>query len=76
MPKYSGVGWALRYVVAGPWTRLLISLPRPMLEDLHTVSSAQGVSVAEFVRLAVCERVVASGVSSVLGTSCPEDKSS
>ena len=53
MPRQSGDGWFLKYESAKASTRLLLSLPKPMLDDAHAVAKAQGISVAELVRRAV-----------------------
>lgn len=50
MPRQSGDGWFLKYESAKASTRLLLSLPKPMLDDAHAVAKAQGISVAELVR--------------------------
>lgn len=53
MPRQSGDGWFLKYESAEASTRLLLSLPKPMLDDAHAVAKAQGISVAELVRRAM-----------------------
>ena len=53
MPRQSGDGWFLKYEPAKASTRLLLSLPKPMLDDAHAVAKAQGISVAELVRRAM-----------------------
>ena len=53
MPRQSGDGWFLKYESAKASTRLLLSLPKPMLEDAHAVAKAQGISVAELARRAM-----------------------
>lgn len=53
MPRQSGDGWFLKYESAKASTRLLLSLPKPMLGDAHAVAKAQGISVAELARRAM-----------------------
>ena len=53
MPRQSGDGWFLKYESTKVSTRLLLSLPKPMLDDAHAVAKAQGISVAELVRRAM-----------------------
>ena len=53
MPRQSGNGWFLKYESAKASTRLLLSLPKPMLDDAHAVAKAQGISVAELARRAM-----------------------
>lgn len=53
MPRQSGDGWFLKYESAKASTRLLLSLPKPMLDDAHAVAKAQGISVAELARRAM-----------------------
>lgn len=53
MPRQSGDGWFLKYASAKASTRLLLSLPKPMLDDAHAVAKAQGISVAELARRAM-----------------------
>lgn len=53
MPRQSGDGWFLQYDSAKASTRLLLSLPQPMLDDAHAVAKAQGISVAELARRAM-----------------------
>ena len=53
MSRQSGDGWFLKYESAKASTRLLLSLPKPMLGDAHAVAKAQGISVAELVRRAM-----------------------
>ena len=53
MPRQSGNGWFLKYESAKASTRLLLSLPQPMLDDAHAVAKAQGISVAELARRAM-----------------------
>lgn len=53
MPRQSGGGWFLKYGSAKASTRLLLSLPRPMLEDAHAAAKLQGISVAELARRAM-----------------------
>ena len=53
MPRLSGDGWFLQYDSAKASTRLLLSLPGPMLDDAHAVAKAQGISVAELARRAM-----------------------
>ena len=53
MPRQSGDGWFLKYESAKASTRLLLSLPKPMLDDVHAVAKAQGISVAELARRAM-----------------------
>ena len=53
MPRQSGAGWFLKYESSKASTRLLLSLPRPMLDDAHAAAKAQGISVAELVRRAM-----------------------
>lgn len=58
MPRQSGDGWFLKYESAKASTRLLLSLPKPMLDDAHVVAKAQGISVAELVRRAMTHHMV------------------
>ena len=53
MPRQFGDGWFLKYESAKASTRLLLSLPKPMLDDAHAVAKAQGISVAELARRAM-----------------------
>lgn len=53
MPRQSDGGWFLKYESAKASTRLLLSLPKPMLDDAHAVAKAQGISVAELARRAM-----------------------
>ncbi len=53
MPRQSGSGWFMQYESSKAETRLLISLPRPMLDDAHAIAKAQGISVAEVIRRAL-----------------------
>lgn len=53
MPRQSGNGWFLKYASTKASTRLLLSLPKPMLDDAHVVAKAQGISVAELARRAM-----------------------
>ena len=53
MPRQSGDGWFLKYESAKASTRLLLSLPQPMLDDAHAAAKAQGISVAELARRAM-----------------------
>ena len=53
MPRQSGDGWFLKYESAKASTRLLLSLPKPMLDDAHAVAKVQGISVAELARRAM-----------------------
>ena len=53
MSRQSGDGWFLKYESAKASTRLLLSLPKPMLDDAHAVAKVQGISVAELVRRAM-----------------------
>ena len=55
MPRQSGDGWFLKYESAKASTRLLLSLPKPMLDDAHAVAKAHGISVAELVRRATTQ---------------------
>ena len=45
MPRQSGGGWFLKYESSKASTRLLLSLPKPMLDDAHAVAKVQGISV-------------------------------
>lgn len=53
MPRQSGGGWFLKYESAKASTRLLLSLPQPMLDDAHAAAKLQGISVAELARRAM-----------------------
>ena len=53
MPRQSDGGWFLKYESAKASTRLLLSLPKPMLDDAHAAAKVQGISVAELVRRAM-----------------------
>lgn len=53
MPRQSGGGWFLKYEPAKASTRLLLSLPKPMLDDAHAAAKLQGISVAELARRAM-----------------------
>lgn len=59
MPRQSGDGWFLKYESAKASTRLLLSLPGPMLEDAHAAAQLQGISVAELARRAMTNHVAA-----------------
>lgn len=68
MPRQSGDSWFLQYGSAKASTRLLLSLPRSMLDDAHAVAKVQSISVAELVRRAVTRHmseVIATHPSSV-----------
>lgn len=53
MPRQSDGGWFLKYESAKASTRLLLSLPKPMLDDAHAAAKLQGISVAELARRAM-----------------------
>lgn len=53
MPRQSDGGWYLKYESAKASTRLLLSLPQPMLDDAHAAAKLQGISVAELARRAM-----------------------
>lgn len=53
MPRQSGSGWFMQYESSKVETRLLISLPRPMADDLHAIAAAQKLSSAEVIRRAL-----------------------
>lgn len=53
MPRQSGNGWFLKYESTKASTRLLLSLPKPMLDDAHAAAKLQGISVAELARRAM-----------------------
>ena len=53
MPRQSGSGWFMQYASSKASTRLLISLPGPMLDDVHAMAKAQGISAAEVMRRAL-----------------------
>ena len=58
MPRQSDGGWFLKYESAKASTRLLLSLPQPMLDDAHAAAKLQGISVAELVRRAMTHHML------------------
>ena len=52
MPRQSSEGWFLQYPTAKASTRLLISLPGPMMGDISKSADAQNISAAELMRRA------------------------
>ena len=53
MPRQSSDGWFLKYEPATASARLLLSLPKSMLDNTHAAAKAQGISVAELARRAM-----------------------
>lgn len=53
MLRLSGDEWFLKYESSKVSARMLLSLPEQMLEDVHAVAKAHGISTAELVRRAL-----------------------
>lgn len=52
-------GWMLDYVDPRNDTRMLMSIPKPMLRDFKLLAGARGISVAELVRRVVTQEIAA-----------------
>lgn len=58
-----GSRWALQYLDPKSDTRMLISLPSAMLEDIARVAESEGISMAELTRRALTERLAHSDLA-------------
>lgn len=63
MARQAGKQWFVDYGQERSKTRLLVSLPVPMLADAHAAAKLQGISVAELVRRAVTRQLAELGRS-------------
>lgn len=66
MARKAGKQWFIDYGEERSKTRLLISLPVPMLMDLHAAAKLQGISAAELVRRAATRQLADLARSSAL----------
>lgn len=57
MPFPNSKGWMLSYEDPRSDTRMLVSLPKPMLRDLQLLAKAREISMAELVRVSVTREI-------------------